>query len=828
MSDPTHDPARPHRRKRGGPSKAESSVPPPAKPPTPTQAQTKTQTHSSSSSAPRSSETSDAAPAPFPTHAAPAPSDQDPNIEPPEPTGAPDSPAVTAAPPVPRLDADTGLGEDCLGVDEEARAFARIIASRRTEAPLSIGLFGDWGSGKSFFMGLMQRELEARCQAFTRMAELGDADERAALGGRWHGRIAQITFNAWHYAEPNLWASLVTRVFDALAEQLNPDESIEDTRARLLAEVSEGKQRRDQARLELRNAEEQLAEARAERELRQAELAELREELAVVEAVEAVAPEDTDAPGTAAPGTAARALGEIDTDGPTDTTDTRSTPPTLRVRGRMAAFRVTLRWMWSHSRWTRLLVILVVALTAGCLGVLMAWGLGLFELSSLVALALSVVGLCSPLVGTISTWVTRIRPRLDVALRAYEAAKRAKPTLDAIRQDVAAFPTRAVTELLAPRQGLVDMARRRVERAQVEVDSASLAIEQATDQIARRRRLLHQLQGGRRFYDFISDREQSDDYRQHLGLVSLIREDFEHLERILDQIEREGAGDDAPTPISRIVLYIDDLDRCEPERVVEVLQAVHLLLATPIFVVVVAVDVRWLRRSLTLHYDRLLQTPGDGQRGHPDESRPTPKNYLEKIFQIPFSLRPMGPEGFSALVHNLVRPDASATTPADRLAAHLDEDRHGHRHDHELASDVVVSLDPGEIAFMQSLHGVIDTPRLAKSLVNTYRLLRAELPPTSLEGYLEDGEYRGVLILLAIQVGRSREATILFDALGRTQAPMLLRLVAELRDTHDPQERWAALHQALVELDAGDQFVARLVPWVDRIRRFSFNPWPTG
>jgi hypothetical protein len=38
------------------------------------------------------------------------------------------------------------------------------------------------------------------------------------------------------------------------------------------------------------------------------------------------------------------------------------------------------------------------------------------------------------------------------------------------------------------------------------------------------------------------------------------------------------------------VLYIDDLDRCPPRRVVEVLTAMQLLLALPLFVVVVAVD----------------------------------------------------------------------------------------------------------------------------------------------------------------------------------------------------------------------------------------------
>ena len=81
-------------------------------------------------------------------------------------------------------------------------------------------------------------------------------------------------------------------------------------------------------------------------------------------------------------------------------------------------------------------------------------------------------------------------------------------------------------------------------------------------------------------------------------------------------------GDELPR-IDRIVVYIDDLDRCPPDRVVQVLEAVQLLLAVPLFVVVVAVDPRWLLRSLTVHYHELFDaaypagTSRDGSWGPP-------------------------------------------------------------------------------------------------------------------------------------------------------------------------------------------------------------------
>jgi len=114
---------------------------------------------------------------------------------------------------------------------------------------------------------------------------------------------------------------------------------------------------------------------------------------------------------------------------------------------------------------------------------------------------------------------------------------------------------------------------------------------------------LAELAPGRQLMRFLRERATGEDYRRHLGLVSLVRRDFEQLSELLTA----APSDDRELPkIDRIVLYIDDLDRCRADRVIEVLEAVHLLLAFPLFAVVVAVDPRWLRQSLLDHYPRLL------------------------------------------------------------------------------------------------------------------------------------------------------------------------------------------------------------------------------
>ena len=41
-------------------------------------------------------------------------------------------------------------------IDEDVDAFARLIASRHMSPPLSIGIFGEWGAGKTYFMRRLQ------------------------------------------------------------------------------------------------------------------------------------------------------------------------------------------------------------------------------------------------------------------------------------------------------------------------------------------------------------------------------------------------------------------------------------------------------------------------------------------------------------------------------------------------------------------------------------------------------------------------------------------------------------------------------------------------
>jgi KAP-like P-loop domain-containing protein len=351
-------------------------------------------------------------------------------------------------------------------------------------------------------------------------------------------------------------------------------------------------------------------------------------------------------------------------------------------------------------------------------------------------------------------------------------------------------------------------AARAIDVRETDID-AELELASAAERELQRE--LSDLSAGRRLARLASER--IGDYREHLGLVSRIHDDFVRMSELLRR-ERDAkppssdaAGrkleqgeEDGDLPrIDRIVLYIDDLDRCPPRRVMQVLEAVHLILAVPLFVVVVAVDPRWLLQSLKLHYAEMLahevqqDESSDGRASRWDAS---PIHYLEKIIQVPFALRPMSESSVRSLVCGLLpielpsdSPDnakrPSEQTEATEPVADRGAQANGISEPREQPEDLFVpaadpvlpvgvpSLNPRTLALTQAerdftatVAASLRTPRMVKKFTNLYRLLRVGLDDRSggLDRFLQENtgdapEYEAVLILLAMIIAFPEDAS---------------------------------------------------------------------
>jgi len=88
----------------------------------------------------------------------------------------------------------------------------------------------------------------------------------------------------------------------------------------------------------------------------------------------------------------------------------------------------------------------------------------------------------------------------------------------------------------------------------------------------------------------------------------------------------------------RLIVFVDDLDRCLPEKAIEVLEAIKLFLDVPGCVFVLGLDQEAIEEA--------IQTRFEGEvKG---------RQYLEKIIQLPFLLPPIEAKGMRSFVDSLV------------------------------------------------------------------------------------------------------------------------------------------------------------------------------
>jgi len=370
------------------------------------------------------------------------------------------------------------------------------------------------------------------------------------------------------------------------------------------------------------------------------------------------------------------------------------------------------------------------------------------------------------------------------------------------------------------------------------------------------------VQQGRSLAHFLTERTRSDDYRKYLGLVSTIRQDFDALSRRLG-----NPLEDKLNRVDRIILYIDDLDRCPEDKVIEVLQAVHLLLAYPLFVVVVAVDPRWLLYSLRQTYGA-FQRNGKERDADGEAWRTTPQNYLEKIFQIPFNLRPMTSDGYERLVGTLMSAngEGDATEQAENngrtqmetsLGVKIDSTEQPREKSGTGSSDKgtsgedqgkevqkptkqvfqiheeALTIREWERKFAGRLFQIIPTPRAVKRFSNVYRILKAPVPSSRLQLFEGTGELLGEfqvpMFLLAILIGSPAEAVAIFPELQkRTRAnggvsAVLHDLGVLTKGSDDNLRTLQAKIRPIIDDPQFPHDPELFEYWIPRVARFSFD-----
>jgi hypothetical protein len=669
------------------------------------------------------------------------------------------------------IQSDSDDGTDYLGIEEDVTAFARVMSAKSFNPPLAIGLLGKWGSGKSFFM----RKLQERIQELS-----SSPDQEMYCKG-----IAHVHFNVWSYMDSNLWASIVTKIFEGLNLYIK-NEEIDDEEKRLIQEeiakkLSMTNQEVYALEIEKEKAHDKVKALKQKKngistnlkkrinQIKNGSLSDVLktvdESFQVTHKIEAALKENESFVKTS------DQLKSIVPE------EYWKNPDDLYNRFQSKRFSNLFRQFFSKETWKRNWIWLLITLLI--LGVPTVLQLLSVKIGSINFTLPHTLGVAMSFVGTAVVGIRKSFKQLSPIVAA----------LWKIKQDYTQQKEAAIFQFQQEEKAL-----------QIEIKNYQVQIENINDRIEQSEEIAKNLEfritktlSTETLFQFIEKRASSEDYKKHLGIVSIIRKDFEILSNLFKgSIEEQGEdainlNDRFQNPLDRIVLYIDDLDRCDEQRVVEVLEAVNLLMAFPLFIVVVGVDPRWVKNALNKKYK--LQFTNKEE----EELKISPSNYLEKIFQIPFHLKSAEDKAVKSMLRALAEArqkeipiEEVSNTSADKFETQLVLTEEEPKLNVSVTPETTVNSNTpesipienrvlpkppkivneriellkfadNELDFIESMSVVLgNNPRAIKRFVNIYRVIKAhEVFKYSSE--TADEEILAVLFMIALPLGNFKQ-----------------------------------------------------------------------
>lgn len=665
--------------------------------------------------------------------------------------------SVSASAKIASLFSDGDRGEDHLEIDKDVNAFAKIMASKSFNPPLAVALFGRWGSGKSFFMNKLK----------DRINELSNNPKKIYCTG-----VSQIHFNAWSYLDANLWASLVTKIFQGLNEYITGDSlakkykaKIEKSLSHKLSITKEEKinlinQKRSvyHSLISLKNERSGLTEKLNEKikQIRDERLVNIIDKINKSFKVEEKLKDAISNNASLLP--VKEKIAEI-------VPEKYWNDPNIAYNEAKAGYTLIREFIRGENVFKNVFWLLFI---------------------------LSIILFVPPIIQQVTeyfwhenfTFTKVVIPVLTllvpIIIRLRNTYERIKPIVSAFWKIKSSYELEIQSALFTHKQKEKALELE-IQNANIEIESIDSQISAISNQIVELDFKLNNALATEALYSFIEKRENSEDYKKHLGIVSYIRKDFEILSELFvaHNDEAKEMRSKFSKPLERIVLYIDDLDRCPEDRVVEVLEAVNLLMAFPLFIVVVGVDPRWVKNALIMRYQLQFGSQINESSKDKEIVKIEASNYLEKIFQVPFHLKEADDLQIKKMIKALSEdksymektPKSEVNYPAypGTPASAFLKDENGNVIINPIPIiqkpkevDVVeeyLELSEREVELLQDLSGIVgNNPRGVKRFVNVYQVVKAH------EGLIyrqeiEDKEFLILMLLLALPIGPFQKLT---------------------------------------------------------------------
>lgn len=279
--------------------------------------------------------------------------------------------------------------------------------------------------------------------------------------------------------------------------------------------------------------------------------------------------------------------------------------------------------------------------------------------------------------------------------------------------------------------------------------------------------------------------------------------------------------------IKSLVILIDDLDRCSPERILESLEAIKLFLNVENTAFVIGADPRIVRHAVAHRYAHKIG--GDAQN---EEQEKLITDYLEKLIQVPYRLPRLSPSEthtYMSLLFCQKHLDdenfRNCLSACEQLRGLNRYSTFGYPNIHEVFKGKSVPTElSNDLAFCASAapsltEGLKGNPRQVKRFLNAF-MLRNELAKVAKLNHIKND----VLIkLMILEYTAPKQFLELYDwqATQDGLPKQLAQLEALKDDVKPPDElvanwaskrRWLQMAPSLATVDLRDYF------WIARDR----------
>lgn len=283
--------------------------------------------------------------------------------------------------------------------------------------------------------------------------------------------------------------------------------------------------------------------------------------------------------------------------------------------------------------------------------------------------------------------------------------------------------------------------------------------------------------------------------------------------------------------IDSLVVLIDDLDRCSPERIIDNLEAIKLFLNVPNTAFVIGADPRIVRHAIQVRYNSIEFEKSESNRL---STEALINDYLEKLIQVPYYVPRLSPaevESYMTLL--FCNRDITEADIFDLVYSHCDDQRQKNRYatfgyssvhevfeKHNETVPEILSSSLGLCSSISQLitEGLNGNPRQIKRFLNAFVLRKQLAEVASLDEVKDD-----ILVkLMVLEYSHSREFRQLFDWQASQEGlPEQIKILENAIGNEDSEHvdpnwsttfmrKWIAMEPFLTGVDLRDYF------WVAR------------